>query len=124
MPVSAWAADRFGAKQVFRIAIGVFVVDSLACASSGTLLEFVVARFLQGMGGAKMTPVARLVLVKATERRDLVSAMAWLTIPGLIGPLIGPPVGGLITTFVSWHWLFLISVPIGLAGCLSVIACP
>lgn len=116
IPVSAWVADRFGAKLVFRIAIGVFVIGSLACASSGTLLEFVLARFLQGTGGAMMTPVARLVLVRATEKRDLVSAMAWLTIPGLIGPLIGPPVGGFITTFVSWHWIFLINVPIGLAG--------
>ena len=116
IPVSAWVADRFGAKRVFRLAIGVFVIGSVACASSGTLLEFVLARFLQGMGGAMMTPVARLVLVRATEKSDLVSAMAWLTIPGLIGPLVGPPVGGFITTFVTWHWIFLINVPIGLAG--------
>ncbi len=116
IPVSAWVADRIGAKLVFRAAIGVFVVGSIACASSGTLLEFVLARFLQGMGGAMMTPVARLVLVRATEKRDLVSAMAWLTIPGLIGPLIGPPIGGFITTFATWHWIFLINVPIGLAG--------
>ena len=116
IPVSAWVADRLGAKLVFRVAIGVFVIGSVACAASGSLLEFVLARFLQGMGGAMMTPVARLVLVRATEKRDLVSAMAWLTIPGLIGPLVGPPVGGFITTFVTWHWIFLINVPIGLAG--------
>ncbi|MBU2193757.1 MAG: MFS transporter [Alphaproteobacteria bacterium] len=116
IPVSAWVADRLGAKLVFRAAIGVFVIGSVACASSGSLLEFVLARFLQGMGGAMMTPVARLVLVRATEKSDLVSAMAWLTIPGLIGPLVGPPVGGFITTFITWHWIFLINVPIGLAG--------
>ena len=116
IPVSSWVADRFGAKRVFRFAIGVFIVGSVACASSSTLTEFVLARFLQGMGGAMMTPVARLVLVRATEKRDLVSAMAWLTIPGLIGPLVGPPIGGFITTFISWHWIFLINLPIGFVG--------
>jgi EmrB/QacA subfamily drug resistance transporter len=116
IPVSAWVADRFGAKRVFRIAIAVFVIGSIACALSGSLVEFVLARFLQGMGGAMMTPVARLVLVRSTAKRDLVSAMAWLTIPGVIGPLMGPPIGGFITTFVSWHWIFLVNVPIGLAG--------
>ena len=116
IPVSGWMADRFGAKRVFRIAIGVFVVGSIACAASGSLAEFVGARFLQGMGGAMMTPVGRLVLVRSTPRAQLVSAMAWLTVPALIGPLIGPPVGGFITTFFTWHWIFLINVPIGLLG--------
>lgn len=116
IPVSAWVADRFGAKRVFRIAIAVFVIGSIACAVSGSLVEFVLARFLQGMGGAMMTPVARLVLVRSTAKRDLVSAMAWLTIPGVIGPLVGPPIGGFITTFFSWHWIFLVNVPIGLGG--------
>src|SRR3954453_12236353 len=83
---------------------------------SGSLVDFVLARFLQGVGGAMMTPVARLVLVRATPKRELVSAMAWLTIPALVGPLVGPPVGGFITTFFTWHWIFLINVPIGLAG--------
>ncbi|MBX3582468.1 MAG: MFS transporter [Rhizobiaceae bacterium] len=116
IPISAWVADRFGAKLVFRCAIAVFMVGSIACAVSGSLAEFVAARFVQGMGGAMMTPVARLVLVRSTAKRDLVSAMAWLTIPGLIGPLVGPPVGGFVTTFFSWHWIFLINVPIGIAG--------
>ena len=116
IPVSAWVADKFGAKRVFRIAIAVFVTGSIACAVSGSLTEFVLARFLQGMGGAMMTPVARLVLVRSTAKRDLVSAMAWLTIPGVIGPLVGPPIGGFITTYVSWHWIFLVNVPIGFAG--------
>lgn len=116
IPVSAWVADKFGAKRVFRIAIAVFVTGSIACAVSGSLTEFVLARFLQGMGGAMMTPVARLVLVRSTAKRNLVSAMAWLTIPGVIGPLVGPPIGGFITTYVSWHWIFLVNVPIGFAG--------
>ncbi len=116
IPVSAWMADRFGAKRVFCTAIGVFVVGSIACATASSLGGFVMARFLQGMGGSMMTPVARLLLVRATPRSKLVSAMAWLTIPALVGPLVGPPVGGFITTFVSWHWIFLINVPIGLAG--------
>lgn len=118
IPVSGWMADRFGAKRVFRIAIGVFVLGSVACAAAGSLAEFVGARFIQGMGGAMMTPVGRLVLVRSTPRNQLISAMAWLTMPALIGPLIGPPVGGFITTFFSWHWIFLINVPIGLIGIL------
>lgn len=116
IPISAWMADRFGAKLVFRSAIGVFVLGSIGCAASGSLGEFVLARFVEGMGGAMMTPVARLVLVRATAKRDLVSAMAWLTMPALIGPLVGPPVGGFITTYFSWHWIFLINVPIGAIG--------
>lgn len=94
IPVSGWMADRFGAKNVFRAAIVVFVAGSIACAVSGSLLAFVVSRFLQGIGGAMMTPVGRLVLVRSTPRNELVGAMAWLTMPALIGPLIGPPVGG------------------------------
>ncbi|MDH7790844.1 MFS transporter [Ochrobactrum sp. AN78] len=116
IPVSGWMADRFGAKNVFRAAIAIFVVGSLACAASNSLAAFVVARFLQGMGGAMMTPVGRLVLIRSTPRSELVSAMAWLTIPAMVGPLVGPPVGGFITTFFSWHWIFLINVPIGVIG--------
>jgi len=116
IPISAWMADRFGAKLVFRVAIGVFMLGSVACAISGSLGEFVLARFLQGMGGSMMTPVARLVLVRTTEKSGLVAAMATLTIPALVGPLIGPPVGGFITTFFAWHWIFLINIPIGALG--------
>jgi EmrB/QacA subfamily drug resistance transporter len=116
IPVSGWMADRYGARRVFRAAILVFVVGSVACAMAGSLLEFVGARFLQGMGGAMMTPVGRLILVRSTPRAQLVSAMAWLTMPALIGPLLGSPVGGFITTFFSWHWIFIINVPIGLIG--------
>ncbi len=116
IPVSGWMADRFGASRIFRVALGVFVVGSVFCAMSGSLLEFVLSRFLQGMGGAMMTPVARLVLVRATPRGELVTAMAWLTAPALIGPLVGPPVGGFLATYLTWHWIFLINVPIGLIG--------
>ncbi|HEV7344292.1 MAG TPA: MFS transporter [Devosia sp.] len=120
VPISSWMADRFGARNVFRAAMVVFMLGSIACALSGSLLAFVLARFIQGMGGAMMTPVARLVLVRATPRHELVNAMAWLTIPGLIGPIMGPPFGGFLTTFFSWHWIFLINIPIGIAGVLLV----
>jgi EmrB/QacA subfamily drug resistance transporter len=120
IPVSSWMADRFGARNVFRVAIVVFMIGSICCAMSNSLLTFVVSRFLQGMGGAMMTPIARLVLVRATPRNQLVDAMAWLSIPGLIGPIVGPPVGGFITTYASWHWIFLINVPIGLIGIVLV----
>lgn len=116
IPVSGWMADRFGAKRVFRGAILVFVAGSVACAAAGSLMEFVGARFAQGVGGAMMTPIARLVLVRSTPRSALVSAMAWLSVPALVGPLVGPPVGGFITTYFSWHWIFIINVPIGLIG--------
>ncbi|MCK5748534.1 MAG: MFS transporter, partial [Oricola sp.] len=118
IPVSGWVADRFGARRVFAAAIGVFMVGSIACAVSGSLAEFVGSRFLQGMGGAMMTPVGRLVLVRSTKKSDLVNAMAWLTIPALIGPMAGPPVGGFLTTYLSWHWIFLVNIPIGFAGIL------
>jgi EmrB/QacA subfamily drug resistance transporter len=116
IPASGWTADRFGARTVFRAAIGVFILGSIGCAISGSLTDFVMARIVQGMGGAMMTPVGRMVLVRTIAKRDLVNAMAWVTVPALIGPVIGPPVGGFITTYASWHWIFLINVPIGLAG--------
>lgn len=111
IPLSGWMADRFGAKKIFRAAILVFIAGSILCAISNSLLAFVLSRFLQGMGGAMMTPVARLVLVRGAPRSELVSAMALLTIPALVGPL-----GGFITTYFSWHWIFLINVPVGIAG--------
>lgn len=116
IPVSGWMADRFGAKRIFRAAIAVFMVGSLCCAFATSMETFIAARFLQGIGGAMMTPIARLVLLRTTQKADLVSAMALLTIPGLFGPLAGPPIGGFITTFFSWHWIFLINIPIGLLG--------
>ena len=120
VPVSSWMADRFGSRNVFRLAMIVFIIGSICCAMSNSLLTFVASRFLQGMGGAMMTPVARLVLVRATPRDQLIDAMAWLTIPGLIGPIVGPPFGGFLTTYFSWHWIFLINVPIGIIGVVLV----
>jgi len=116
IPASGWMADRFGARNVFRIAIGVFVLGSIGCALSHSLEEFVVARIVQGTGGAMMTPVGRLILLRSIDKRLLVNAMALVTIPALIGPICGPPLGGFITTYASWHWIFIINVPIGLVG--------
>jgi len=116
IPASGWTADRFGARTVFRAAIGVFVLGSIGCALSNSLTDFVIARMVQGMGGAMMTPVGRMVLVRSIPKRELVSAMAWVTVPALVGPILGPPVGGFITTYATWHWIFIINVPIGFAG--------
>lgn len=116
IPASGWTADRFGARTVFRAAIAVFVLGSIGCALSGSLTDFVVARIVQGMGGAMMTPVGRMALVRTISKRELVGAMAWVTTPALIGPVLGPPVGGFITTYATWHWIFIINVPIGLLG--------
>jgi EmrB/QacA subfamily drug resistance transporter len=116
IPASGWTADRFGARTVFRAAIAVFVLGSIGCALSGSLTDFVIARIVQGMGGAMMTPVGRMVLVRTISRRELVNAMAWVTTPALIGPVLGPPIGGFITTYATWHWIFIINVPIGLLG--------
>jgi EmrB/QacA subfamily drug resistance transporter len=116
IPASGWTADRFGARTVFRAAIAIFVIGSIGCALANSLTGFVIARIVQGMGGAMMTPVGRLVLVRSIDKRKLVDAMAWVTMPALVGPIIGPPVGGFITTYASWHWIFLINVPIGLIG--------
>ena len=116
IPVSGWTADRFGARTVFRSAIAVFMLGSIGCALSNSLAEFVAARIVEGMGGAMMTPVARLILVRSVDRRELINAMVWVTLPALVGPLLGPALGGFITTYISWHWIFLINIPIGIAG--------
>src|SRR3954465_366633 len=116
IPASGWTADRFGARTVFRAPIAIFVIGSIGCAFANSLSGFVITRIVQGMGGAMMTPVGRLVLGRSIERHRLVDAMAWVTMPALIGPIMGPPVGGFITTYASWHWIFIINLPIGLIG--------
>src|ERR1041384_5553481 len=98
IPISGWTADRFGTRTVFRAAIAVFVLGSIGCALSGSITQFVIARIIQGMGGAMMTPVGRLVLVRTLDRRELVNAMAWVSIPAMIGPLMAPPLAGLLPT--------------------------
>src|SRR5437868_9023900 len=116
IPASGWTADRFGPRMVFAIAIAVFMVGSIGCAMSQSVTHFVIARILQGLGGAMMTPVGRLVLLRSMDKGGLVQAMTWVTTPALIGPVIGPPLGGFITTYFTWHWIFLINIPIGLLG--------
>jgi EmrB/QacA subfamily drug resistance transporter len=120
IPASGWVADRFGTRTVFRAAIAVFVLGSVACAMANSLADFVGARMVQGIGGAMMTPVGRLILLRTIDRRALLSAMAWVTMPALIGPMVGPPIGGFITTYASWHWIFLINLPIGIIGIVLV----
>lgn len=116
IPASGWMADRFGARTVFRAAIAVFTVGSVLCGRADSLPFLVAARVLQGMGGAMMVPVGRLVLLRSVQKSELVAAMAWLSMPALIGPIVGPPLGGFIVTYVSWRWVFDINVPIGLLG--------
>lgn len=116
IPISGWMADRFGARTVFRSAIGVFMGGSILCALSGSLGGFVAARFIQGMGGAMMVPVGRLVVLRSTSKEDLVRSMNYLTMPALVGPVIGPPLGGFISTYFHWRWIFFINVPISIIG--------
>ncbi len=116
IPVSGWMADRFGAKNVFRAALSVFMIGSIACGFASALTDFVIARIVQGMGAAMMTPVGRLVILRSVPKAELVSALAWFTIPAIVGPIMGPPVGGFITTYFSWRWIFFINIPIGLLG--------
>src|ERR1700753_3991229 len=116
IPASGWTADRFGARMVFALAVAVFMVGSIGCALSHSVTNFVFARILQGMGGAMMPPVGRLVWFRTIDKSALVNAMTWVTVPALIGPVVGPPLGGFITTYFSWHWIFLINIPIGLLG--------
>jgi EmrB/QacA subfamily drug resistance transporter len=120
IPISGWVADRFGARRVFRLAIVVFVLGSILCGFSTTVWHLVLARILQGLGGAMMVPVGRLVLLRSVAKKDLVRAMAWLTMPALIGPMLGPPLGGFLTTYLSWRWIFWINVPIGVLGIVLV----
>jgi EmrB/QacA subfamily drug resistance transporter len=120
IPASGRLADRFGSRTVFRAAIGLFTLGSVACAQAPSLAFLVAARMLQGAGGAMMSPVGRLVMLRAVSKSELVTAMAWLMIPATIGPILGPPVGGFIVTYLSWHWIFYINVPIGITGIILV----
>jgi EmrB/QacA subfamily drug resistance transporter len=116
IPASGWVADRFGARTVFCSAIGVFTLGSILCGASFSLPTLIAARVFQGLGGAMMVPVGRLVLLRSTAKADMVNALAYLTVPALIGPVAGPPLGGFITTYFHWRWIFWINVPIGLIG--------
>lgn len=120
VPISGWAADRFGARAVFLAAIVLFTLSSVACAVSGTLPQLVTARVVQGAAGAMMVPVGRIILLRRVPKAELLKAMAFLTIPALLGPVIGPPVGGFLVTYASWHWIFLINIPVGALGIVMV----
>jgi EmrB/QacA subfamily drug resistance transporter len=116
IPASGAIADRYGSRNVFRAAIALFTVGSILCGFAANLPLLVVSRLLQGIGGAMMVPVGRLVLLRSVPKSELVSAMSWLLVPALIGPVVGPPLGGFIVTWVSWRWIFYINVPIGVVG--------
>jgi EmrB/QacA subfamily drug resistance transporter len=116
LPVSGWLADRYGARTIFRVAIFLFTLGSILCALSFSIPTIVGARVVQGIGGAMMVPVGRLVILKSVPKHELVGSLAWLTVPALIGPVMGPPLGGFIATYFDWRWIFWINVPVGLLG--------
>ncbi|WP_321340409.1 MFS transporter [Breoghania sp.] len=116
MPMSGWIADSFGTRTVLRIAIVIFVGASVGCGYSSSIGELAVMRIIQGMGGAMMVPVARLALLRAVPKASLVQAMTWVSVPALLGPVVGPPLGGFLVTYASWPWIFWINVPIGFIG--------
>ncbi len=121
IPVSGRIADRFGARTVFRTAIVIFLTGAICCANAPSVAFLVVARFFEGIGGALMMPVGRLVLMRNVEKRDLIQATSWVLIPAVVGPILGPPVGGFIVTYLhSWRWIFYLNVPTGLIGIVLV----
>src|SRR6187455_84719 len=116
IPASGWLADKLGTRRVFLAAVILFSIGSLACAMSRSLAQLVAARVLQGVGGAMLLPVGRLVVLRVVPREEFLAAMSFVTIPGLIGPLVGPTLGGWLVQVASWHWIFLINIPLGVAG--------
>jgi EmrB/QacA subfamily drug resistance transporter len=116
IPASGWVADRFGTRIVFRLAILIFAIGSALCGFANSIEALVAARAFQGIGGAMMVPVGRLVILRTIPRSELVGALAWLTMPALLGPVMGPPVGGFITTYFHWRWIFWINLPMAALG--------
>ena len=116
IPICGWVADRFGARTVFRAAIAVFVVGSLLCAAATSLTTLVLARFIQGVGGAMMVPVGRILMFRAVPKSEFIRAVTYLSIPAQLGPVLGPLLGGFITTYLNWRLMFFINVPIGILG--------
>ncbi len=114
IPISGWVADRFGARTIFASAIGIFTFASLLCAAAPNLTVFTLTRILQGIGGSMMVPVGRLIVLRSTPKDQIAQAIAYISWPGLAALVIGPPVGGFITTYFSWHWIFLLNLPIGI----------
>jgi len=120
IPASGRLADRFGSRTIFRAAILIFMAGSALCGQSRSLEFMMGARFLQGIGGAMMIPIGRLVLLRSVAKEDMVSAMSWLIMPALVGPIVGPPIGGLIVTYLDWRWIFYLNIPIGVLGVVLV----
>ncbi|POR52168.1 EmrB/QacA subfamily drug resistance transporter [Paraburkholderia eburnea] len=116
IPICGWVADRFGSRNVFRTAIGIFMTGSLLCAASRSLEMFVAARFVQGIGGAMMVPVGRIIIFRSLPKSDFIRAVNYLTVPALLGPVVGPPLGGFITTYLHWRLIFFVNIPIGVLG--------
>lgn len=116
IPISGWMADRYGSRTVFRAAIALFTFGSILCGVSQSLSQLVASRIIQGFGGAMMVPVGRLIVLKTIPKSRLVEAMSYLTVPAVLGPVVGPPVGGFIVTYYSWRWIFFINVPISIIG--------
>jgi EmrB/QacA subfamily drug resistance transporter len=114
IPISGWVADRFGSRSIFAAAIAVFTLASLLCGASRTLTQFTLMRILQGVGGAMMVPVGRLIVLRTTPKEKLTQAIAYITWPGLTALVIGPPLGGFITTYANWHWIFFLNLPLGI----------
>ncbi|MFV0679493.1 multidrug transporter subunit MdtD [Ottowia sp.] len=121
IPASGWLADRFGTQRIFLLAVGLFTLGSAACAASGNLNQLTAARVLQGVGGAMLLPVGRLVVLCAFPRDQFLDAMSFVAIPGLVGPLIGPTLGGWLVEYASWHWIFLINLPVGIIGAVATL---
>jgi EmrB/QacA subfamily drug resistance transporter len=116
IPVSGWFSDKFGARRIFALALFLFTVGSILCGLATSLPMLVATRALQGLGGAMMTPVGRLILIRSFPRNQLVTAMTYMTLPAIMGPVIGPLLGGFLTTYTSWRWIFFVNVPIGIIG--------
>ena len=116
VPISGWLADRFGARTVFCAAILIFTIAAILCGLSDNLAQLTAARILQGVGGAMTIPVGRLVVLRTAQKSEFIQAMAMLAIPSLMGPILGAPIGGFITTYASWRWVFLVNVPFGIIG--------
>jgi EmrB/QacA subfamily drug resistance transporter len=121
IPISGWLADRFGSRLIFSAAIVLFSLSSLLCGLSDSLPTFIAARVLQGISGAMMVPVGRLAVLRTTEKKDLVRAISFITWPGLVAPILGPPLGGLIVTHASWPWIFYLNLPLGLLALLAAL---
>ena len=120
IPTASWLSDRFGARRVFLIAMLVFTLSSLACGLATDLTQFVVARIVQGAGGALMFPIGRVIVLRSVQKSEIVRAIGLTVWPALFAPVVGPAIGGFLTTYVSWHWNFWINVPLGIAGMLLV----